>query len=97
MVTRAKKQFIVVAYDIANNRRRTKIVKLLEKHGSRVNLSVFECMLTDTQYAKLRDDIWRVTKHKEDTVIYYPLCVDCYAKIVYQPALRRTFDKITIV
>ena len=97
MVTRAKKQFIVVAYDIANNRRRRRVMKLLEEHGVRINLSVFECMMTDTQYDKLRDNIWQVIKHKEDTVAYYPICVDCYTKIVYQPALRRKFDKITMV
>lgn len=44
---RAKKNFIVVAYDVSDDRRRSHVVKLLEKVGIRVNYSVFECMLSD--------------------------------------------------
>ncbi len=44
------KHFYVVAYDIADDRRRSKVVKVLEAIGHRVNFSVFECMLTDIQY-----------------------------------------------
>lgn len=97
MVMRAKKNFIVVAYDIGDDRRRRKVMKLLERYGVRVNLSVFECMVTDAQYAKLRDEIWHVIKRKEDLVAYYPICVDCYTKIVYQPRLKRAFDRVTVV
>ena len=82
---RAKKNFIVVAYDVSDDRRRNRVVKLLEKVGVRVNYSVFECLLTDAQYEKLRNDIGGKIKPREDAVIYYPICLDCYAKIVYQP------------
>ena len=54
MVMRAKKNFIVVAYDVADDRRRSHVVKLLEKVGVRINFSVFECLLTDTQFTKLQ-------------------------------------------
>ena len=91
MVMRAKKNFVVVAYDISDDRRRSRVVKLLEKVGVRVNYSVFECMLTDSQYEKLRRDIGGAINRKEDSVVYYPICVDCYAKIVYQPAVRRIY------
>jgi CRISPR-associated protein Cas2 len=46
---RATKIFCIVAYDVEDNRQRDKIAKLLEKYGIRINLSVFECMFTDTQ------------------------------------------------
>ena len=71
---RAKKNFIVVAYDVSDDRRRNRVVKLLEKVGVRVNYSVFECLLTDAQYEKLRNDIGGKIKPREDTVIYslYP-------------------------
>ena len=36
---------VVVAYDIAYNKRRNKIAKCLEGYGIRVNYSVFECVL----------------------------------------------------
>ncbi|HHP7244558.1 MAG TPA: CRISPR-associated endonuclease Cas2, partial [Elainellaceae cyanobacterium] len=36
---------VLVVYDIANNRRRQKLSKLLEGYGRRVQESVFECFL----------------------------------------------------
>lgn len=41
------KHFYVVTYDIGDDKRRTKVVKLMESIGTRMNFSVFECMLTD--------------------------------------------------
>lgn len=94
---RAKKKFVVVAYDISNNRRRRHVVKILEKVGVRINFSVFECMLTNSQLLRLQLDILKKIKLKEDTVVYYPICVDCYTKIVYQPEWGRKYEKVTIV
>ena len=54
---RAKKNFIVVAYDISDDRRRSRVAKILEKIGVRINFSVFECLLTDSQYERLKTDI----------------------------------------
>lgn len=97
MVMRAKKNFIVIAYDISDDRRRNHVVKLLEKVGLRINFSVFECLLTDSQYAKLQNDISKKIKIKEDLVIYYPICLDCYSKIVYQPNQKRKFEKVLVI
>ena len=55
-----KKNFWVIAYDIADNLRRSRIVKIIEKCGVRVNYSVFECMLTDIQFQKLQEKIGKV-------------------------------------
>lgn len=94
---RAKKNFVVVAYDVADDRRRRQVVKLLERVGLRVNFSVFECMLTDAQYAKLQIDIQKKLKAKEDSVVYYPICIDCYSKIVYQPERTQKYEKVIVV
>lgn len=80
-----KKDFWVIAYDIADDCRRSRIVKHIEKYGIRVNYSVFECMLTDTQLQQLREKIGKLMLPSEDSVIYYPLCLDCYSKIIYTP------------
>lgn len=88
---------IVVAYDISDDRRRNHVVKILEKAGVRINYSVFECMLTDAQYEKLRNDILCELNLKKDTVAYYPICVDCYTKIVYQPASCHRYAKVSVI
>ena len=92
---RAKKNFIVVAYDISDDRRRSRVAKILEKIGVRINFSVFECLLTDSQYERLKTDISKQINSREDQVVYYPICLNCYTKIVYQPE-RLTKAKIVI-
>ena len=37
--------YVVVSYDITNDRRRLKVMKTLEGFGERVQYSVFECRL----------------------------------------------------
>lgn len=91
-----KKSFWVIAYDITDDLRRTRIVKLIEKCGVRVNYSVFECMLTDFQFQNLRGKIDKLILPSEDTVIYYPLCLGCYSKIIYTPN-RQTKPKVVAV
>lgn len=97
IIMRAKKNFIVIAYDISDDRRRSHVVKLLEKVGLRINFSVFECLLTDIQYIKLQQAISKEIKPKEDSVVYYPICLECYTKIVYQPQHKRKFEKVSVV
>lgn len=85
---KAKKLFYVVAYDVADNKRRSRVSDILEKVGLRVNYSVFECMLTEGELAELSERITKIIKTKEDTVIFYPLCVNCFSKIRYVPIRR---------
>jgi CRISPR-associated protein Cas2 len=37
--------FYLVSYDIPDDRRRTRLAKLLKDYGGRVQYSVFECLL----------------------------------------------------
>lgn len=74
------KQFLVVAYDIADDKRRRKIAKVLEKYGLRCNESVFECLLTDSSIDKLKTELLKLADPKEDSVLYYYLCLPCVMK-----------------
>ena len=74
------KKFIVIAYDVEDDRRRRQVAKLLESTGRRVNKSVFECFLTGSQFRKLRQKIdAEVTSY--DSILYYSLCRNCIEKI----------------
>ena len=45
---------LVITYDIADDKRRTKIHKVLKSYGQWMQFSVFECLdLSDAEYAKL--------------------------------------------
>ena len=96
---RAKKKFVVIAYDIAQNRRRNKVVKAIIKYGGRINLSVFECMLTDNQLIALEKELEKLIDPKTDQVAIYPLCLDCYARISYHPSQKKqkTSDSVSAI
>lgn len=96
-MARVKKTFCVVTYDIKEDRKRARVSKILEKYGIRVNFSVFECMFTDIQLLQVQEKIKKILDKRSDTVIYYPICVNCYTKIIYQPAHRQTSRTIEIV
>lgn len=75
------KEYLVVAYDIADNKRRTRICDILLGYGHRVNYSVFECFLEKKEITKLKSKIKRSIKRGEDIILYYNLCKDCLDKI----------------
>lgn len=83
------KHFYVVAYDISDDNRRNKVVKVLDAIGTRMNLSVFECMLTDTQYNNMCRQLEKIVVRGEDNINIYPLCTECYARIKYIPAIKQ--------
>lgn len=96
-VIRAKKNLIVVAYDVSDDKRRNRVMKLLQKYGSRINYSVFECMVTDAQLKRLQKDILAKLDVKEDSVVYYPICVSCYSKVCYQRPTVPIHEAVTVL
>lgn len=73
--------YVVVSYDIRNNQRRTKVHKILKSYGQWMQYSVFECDLTETQYAKLRARLNRLIQPEQDSIRFYFLCRCCQAKV----------------
>ena len=53
------KEFVLIIYDIVDNRKRVKLAKLLSGYGKRVQKSAFEAMLTTQRYNKLIEEIPR--------------------------------------
>ena len=74
------KQFVVVAYDIASDRRRRKIAKVLEQYGLRCNESVFECLLSGPKIEKMKQQLAKLADKTEDIILYYYLCKPCVMK-----------------
>jgi len=91
------KVFIVVAYDISDDKRRNKIAKILEEYGERKNFSVFECLLTHAQLGKMKQKIQAKMKDPTDTVLYYPLCKDCMQKAEQHGGEEETRTMVKIV
>lgn len=73
-----EERFYIVAYDIPDDRRRTKIAEILEDYGDRVQFSVFELVLDSPQRLDdLRRRVLRVIDSDEDSVRLYYLCSAC--------------------
>ena len=68
---------IVVSYDVADDRRRTKLAHALKDFGARVQYSVFECLLEADQVERLHLQIQRLISPEEDSVRIYRFCADC--------------------
>ena len=68
---KTKKVFVLVIYDIVNNKRRTKLAKYLQGYGFRVQKSAFEAMIPERLYRKLADEIPGMIDKEEDSVRIY--------------------------
>ncbi|EFO79694.1 CRISPR-associated Cas2 family protein [Oscillochloris trichoides DG-6] len=72
----------LITYDIAIDKRRTKLAKLLEGHGQRVQYSVFECDLNTKQINQLNRRLKRLLRPDEgDNLRIYQLCSQCRSSI----------------
>jgi CRISPR-associated protein Cas2 len=66
-------KFYVISYDIPDHKRRKKIADLLEGYGTRVQYSVFECVLAPHQYQELKRRLTKVFRKGEDSLRFYPI------------------------
>ena len=73
--------FVIVSYDITEDKRRTKIHDILKSYGQWMQYSLFECDLTKTQYAKLRSRLQKIIDPETDSIRFYFLCGCCQNKI----------------
>ena len=71
----------VIAYDIPDDKRRTKVHKVLLGYGKWTQYSLFECFLTRKQLVLLRSKLTDHLRAKEDSVRFYPLCANCVSKV----------------
>lgn len=68
--------FILVAYDVntetkEGRRRLRRVAKICQNHGQRVQLSVFECLLTETKLIKMKADLIKEIDDQEDSLRIY--------------------------
>jgi CRISPR-associated protein Cas2 len=68
----------VIAYDIEENRRRTKVMSALKDYGLRVQYSVFECDLDAARLQILKDRLEPLINRRRDRLHIYPMCDTCF-------------------
>lgn len=65
------KVFVLIIYDIVDNKRRNAFAKMLNGYGFRVQKSAFEAMITDRLYKQLLSKIPQSIDPSEDSVRVY--------------------------
>lgn len=70
----------VLAYDVTDDRRRTKLHTALKDFGTPVQRSVFEFDLPQQELEKMMDRVRKLIDENEDTVRLYRLCNSCLSE-----------------
>jgi CRISPR-associated protein Cas2 len=71
----------VIAYDIPDDRRRTKVHQILMGFGKWTQYSLFECFLSKKELLLLQAKLADHLVAREDSVRFYPLCANCVEKV----------------
>ncbi len=74
----------VITYDIADNKRRTKLSQFLKEIGIRSQKSVFECRLDRREIREIRYYCKKNLDLAKDSVRIYRVCSKCMAKAEIQ-------------
>lgn len=90
---------IVISYDISDDRRRSKIARILEGHGYRVQYSVFECDLDQKSLNALKKRLRALVKADQmESVRFYPLYSECAANVqVLGKDLRQELGAVSVI
>ncbi len=71
----------LVVYDISNEKRLRRIARITEKFGIRVQKSVFECIISESEVNKLIKEVLDVMKLDEDNLRVYEISSSNVKKI----------------
>ncbi len=88
----------VIAYDIADDRRRARVAKRLESLAARVQGSVFEADLNDKTLQRLMEQLAKWIDAETDGVRFYRLCGECAreVKIIGQSQVVKAPDLMIV-
>jgi len=76
--------FYIISYDITDDKRRTQVAEILKDFGTRVQYSVFECLLTEDQFMVLLNRLRREIDPATDSLRCYRLCQACVDEIIVE-------------
>ena len=84
--------FWIIAYDIADNRRRARINRVLKNYAVRVQESVFEGWISHSRLRQLKRELRTEMSTVHDHIRLYTLCHWCEGAIKSQGKGRRAED-----
>ena len=82
----------VVAYDIADDRRRTDVFETCKDFGNHVQYSVFLCELDRSEMMSLREILREIIHHADDQVLLVDLGPATHAVLDQMEVLGQPYD-----
>ncbi len=73
--------FVVVSYDIEDDKKRFKVAQIFENYGTRVQYSVFECIINEQQLKEIKEKTKNIIDKEKDSIRFYIICESCLKKI----------------
>ena len=74
-------KYVVISYDISDDRTRRKVANVLADYGKRVQYSVFECRVDAKTLGKIIT-LLKPFAEGNDSIRVYQLCDSCLKKVV---------------
>ena len=73
---------LLVSYDVASDKRRRKLFKLLHRWGAPLQKSVFRCRVHAAGFERMRREAEKLIDFETDSVLYVFLCPRCLERVV---------------
>ena len=73
--------FLMISYDVVDDKNRLKLMKFLKDYGDRVQKSVFECNFSSEVYKQVKSGVEKIINQRKDRVRYYRICKGCVDKV----------------
>ncbi len=88
---------LIVSYDFANDKTRTKFSKFLEKYGRRMQYSVFSIRNSSRILRNITTEIdTRYSKSfkKTDSIVIFSVCLGCKGKIIRYGCAKHEIENV---
>ncbi len=89
--------FILVSYDITDDKVRFRLARTLKDFGKRVQRSVFEADLDEAELGRLRKKLEKVALDSDDSIRLYRLCEACLKTVKIWGAGEVTKDPEVVI
>lgn len=83
-------RFVVVVYDISDDKTRARLYKTLRLYGEPVQFSMFECLLDAARWQQMRSAVQAVAPNETGRIRYYELCRKCRRETIVLGQARTT-------
>ena len=93
----SERYFVLVIYDIVDNKKRLKLSKYLLGYGIRVQKSAFEMMITKEKYNKLIKELPTYIEEGEDSIRLYKILGKGQMKAWGQKNLEEEIEEVVII